>query len=263
MNKNEEKFIDELHDDELMALLNQNHLPKHIAVIMDGNGRWAEKRGLPRIAGHQEGIHSVREMVTLSRELGIGALTIYGFSIENWKRPSQEIHELMVLLEEYLEKELETMMEHSIRFKTIGRIDRLPETVRKWLAKVEEKTRRNDKMIFTIALSYGGRTEIADAARAMARECLEGRLKLEDIEEEEFSLFLGTRGLVDPDLMIRTSGEARISNFLLWQLAYTELYFTETLWPDFRRRDFLLALVDYQQRERRFGLVSEQIQGRK
>jgi len=169
----------------------------------------------------------------------------------------------MVLLEEYLEKELETMMEHSIRFKTIGRIDRLPETVRKWLAKVEEKTRRNDKMIFTIALSYGGRTEIVDAARAMAKECLEGRMKLEDIEEEEFALFLGTRGLVDPDLMIRTSGEARISNFLLWQLAYTELYFTETLWPDFRRRDFLLALVDYQQRERRFGLVSEQIQGRK
>ncbi|HEX9758509.1 MAG TPA: isoprenyl transferase [Nitrospiria bacterium] len=263
MKKSEENFAEELNVEDLMALLNRNHLPKHIAIIMDGNGRWAEKRGLPRIAGHQEGIHSVREMVTLSRELDIGALTIYAFSLENWKRPSQEIHELMVLLEEYLEKELETMMEHSIRFKTIGRMERLPETVRGCLARVEEETSHNDKMTLTIALSYGGRTEIVDAARALMKECLEGRMKLEDIEEEEFSLFLGTRGMVDPDLMIRTSGEARISNFLLWQLAYTELYFTETLWPDFRRRDFLLALLDYQQRERRFGLVSDQIHGRK
>ncbi len=259
----EDKFLEGLGEDNLLSLLNRDHLPQHVAIIMDGNGRWAEKRGLPRIAGHREGIQSVREVVTLTGELGIKALTIYAFSIENWKRPVQEIQDLMVFLEEYLKKELKTMMENGIRFKTIGRIERLPESVRKLLGQVEQETQGNDKMTLTVALSYGGRTEIVDAARAIAKECVEGRLKLEEIDEKEFSFFLGTTGLVDPDLMIRTSGEARISNFLLWQVAYTELYFTKTLWPDFRRRDFLLAMLEYQDRERRFGLVSEQIHGRK
>ncbi len=263
MSRNNHKFLEELDQEGLMSMLNRDHLPKHVAIIMDGNGRWAERRGLPRIAGHQEGIKSVRDVVTFCRELGIDALTIYAFSVENWRRPAQEIQELMHLLEEYLRRELETIMEHSIRFKTIGRIEKLPATVRRWVARVEEETQHNNKMTLTIALSYGGRTEIVDAARAIAKECLEGRMTLEEIQEEEFSQFLDTQGLMDPDLTIRTSGEARISNFLLWQMAYTELYFTDTLWPDFRRRDFLLALLDYQHRERRFGLVSEQIQGGK
>jgi len=263
MDRNNSQYLDELNTEEQMDLLNRVLLPKHIAIIMDGNGRWAERRGLPRIAGHQQGIRSVREVVTLSRELGIEALTIYAFSNENWKRPKLEIQELMFLLEEYLKLELKTMMEQSIQFKTLGRMDRLPKIIRYWIERVEKETRHNDKMVLTVALAYSGRDEIVEAARGMAKECLEGKRTLDQFEESDFSHFLGTNGLGDPDLMIRTSGEARISNFLLWQVAYTELYFTETLWPDFRRREFLLALLDYQNRERRFGLVSEQIHGRK
>ena len=263
MDQNNNQYLEELSTDEQMDLLNRDLLPKHVAIIMDGNGRWAERRGLPRISGHQQGIQSVREVVTLSRELGIEALTIYAFSNENWSRPKLEIRELMVLLEEYLKLELKTMMDQSIRFKTLGRIDRLPKIVKYWIERVEKETRQNDKMLLTVALAYSGRDEIVEAARLMAKECLEGKRTLEQFEESDFSRFLGTGGLVDPDLMIRTSGEARISNFLLWQVAYTELYFTETLWPDFRRQEFLMALLDYQNRERRFGLVSEQIHGRK
>lgn len=263
MGQNNKQYLQELNTDEQMELLNRALIPKHVAIIMDGNGRWAERRSLPRIAGHQQGIQSVREVVTLSRELGIEALTIYAFSNENWKRPKLEIQELMFLLEEYLKLELNTMMDQSIRFKTLGRMDRLPKIIRYWIERVEKETRQNDKMLLTVALAYSGRDEIVQAARGMAKECLEGKRTLEQFDEIDFSRFLGTDGLVDPDLMIRTSGEARISNFLLWQMAYTELYFTKTLWPDFRRHEFLLALLDYQNRERRFGLVSNQVQGRK
>jgi len=244
----------------LVALLRKGVLPKHVAVIMDGNGRWAERQGLPRIAGHRAGIQSVREAVTLCRELGIQALTMYAFSTENWQRPQAEVSMLMRLLEEYLQRELQTMMNNGIRFKTIGRIDRLPVSVQDWIRKVEETTVSNKQMILTIALSYSGRTEMLDAVRRLLKDYDRKLIAPDDIGEEFFSSYLSTDGLPDPDLLIRTSGEMRISNFLLWQSAYTELYFTKTLWPDFRRRDFLLALLDYHQRERRFGLAGEQIQ---
>jgi undecaprenyl diphosphate synthase len=224
---------------------------------MDGNGRWAEQRLLPRIAGHRAGIRSVKETVTFCREIGISALTIYAFSVENWKRPQAEIDELMTLLEEYLRRELMTLMENRIRFRTIGRIERLPASVTRWIEKVERETRDNDRMVLTIALSYGGRSEILDAVRRLLADVEAGKILAEDLDEKLFGNYLYTRDLPDPDLMIRTSGEARISNFLLWQSAYTELYFTPTLWPDFRKKDLLLALLDYQRRERRFGLVPE------
>ncbi len=242
---------------DLMELLDRAHLPRHIAIIMDGNGRWAQSRRLPRIAGHREGINSVRETVTLCRELGISALTIYAFSIENWFRPREEIDELMLLLEEYLERELENLMKNAIRFRTIGETRRLPRSVVSWIEKVEKETAANGEMTLTIALSYGGRTEIVDAVRRVAEEVSRGRLAIADISSEIFSRYLYAPDLPEPDLLIRTSGEARISDFLLWQVAYTELYFTKTCWPDFRRRELLEALIDYQNRERRFGRVSD------
>ena len=244
---------------ELLSLLRKGHLPRHVAVIMDGNGRWAKQRGLPRIAGHQAGIQSVKEAVTLCRELGIEALTMYAFSAENWRRPQGEVSTLMHLLEEYLQRELETMMENRIRFRTIGRIDRLPASVADWIRRVEEKTASNKEMMLTIALSYSGRMEMLDAVQRLLKDYDHKLIAPEELSEELFSSYLATDGLPDPDLLIRTSGEMRISNFLLWQLAYTELYFTKTLWPDFRRHDFLLALRDYHLRERRFGLSGEQI----
>jgi undecaprenyl diphosphate synthase len=245
---------------DLLALLRNGDLPKHVAVIMDGNGRWAERQGLPRIAGHRAGIQSVREAVTLCRELGIQALTMYAFSTENWQRPQAEVSMLMRLLEEYLQRELQTMMNNGIRFKTIGRTDRLPVSVQDWIRKVEETTASNKQMVLTIALSYSGRTEMLDAVRRILKDYDRKLITPDELGEELFSSYLSTDGLPDPDLLIRTSGEMRISNFLLWQSAYTELYFTKTLWPDFRRRDLLLALLDYHQRERRFGLAGEQIQ---
>jgi undecaprenyl diphosphate synthase len=244
-------------EEAMLSRVDRSNLPKHVAIIMDGNGRWAEQRLLPRIAGHRAGIRSVRETVTFCREIGISALTIYAFSVENWKRPQVEIDELMTLLEEYLRKELMTLMENRIRFRTIGRIDRLPASVVRWIEKVERETRDNDRMVLTIALSYGGRSEILDGVRHLLADVEAGKILAEDLDEKIFGNYLYTKDLPDPDLMIRTSGEARISNFLLWQSAYTELYFTPTLWPDFRRKDLLLALLDYQRRERRFGLVPE------
>jgi undecaprenyl diphosphate synthase len=244
-------------EEQLLELIDKDRLPKHVAIIMDGNGRWAEVRGLPRIAGHKEGIQSVQEVVETSMEVGIQALTIYAFSLENWQRPAEEIGELMSLLKFYLKKELPTLMKHGIRFRTIGRRHLLPESVRAQIADTEAATRENHRMTLVIALSYGGRSEIVDAVRKIIGEHDRTGLPAESIDDKTFSGFLDTAGLADPDLMIRTSGESRISNFLLWQLAYTELYFTKTLWPDFRRRDFLQALLDYQRRERRFGLVLE------
>ena len=247
-----------LSEDRLLKLIDKNRLPRHVAIIMDGNGRWAETRGLPRIAGHREGIRSVREIVTLARELEIQALTIYAFSLENWQRPQKEIDFLMVLLEKYIKEELHTIVKNGIKFRTIGRVERLPESVVRQLEDAEARTSKNNKMVLTAALSYGGRAEIVDAISRMLEDSQSGKLDAEKVDETCVSRYLSTEGLPDPDLMIRTSGETRISNFLLWQMAYTELYFTAILWPDFRRREFLEALFEYQRRDRRFGLVKDQ-----
>jgi undecaprenyl diphosphate synthase len=253
--KDSEKWSEET----LFGMLDSQNLPKHVAIIMDGNGRWAAQKNLPRIAGHRRGIQSVREIVTFSRKLGIETLTLFAFSNENWNRPAPEISQLMMLLERYLKQELKTMMENQIRFRTIGQIERLPSSVVRMIRSVEEKTEQNKKMMLILALSYGGRAEIVDAVRRIMEEFQEEKISIKDLDETLFSNYLYTQEIPEPDLMIRTSGEVRISNFLLWQLAYTELYFTKTFWPDFRRKDFLLALLDYQGRERRFGSVKEQI----
>jgi undecaprenyl diphosphate synthase len=247
--------LDHLSDTELTAKLEPDLLPKHVAVIMDGNGRWAELRGLPRIAGHREGINSVREMTTQCLELGIQALTIYAFSQENWNRPTQEISALMALLEHYLSTERASLVEQRVRLRTIGRLELLPQTAQHWVRTAEKETAHLDRMVLTVALSYGGRAEIVDAVRALLNDAHAGTIQPEHVDETMIQQYLYTHPLPDPDLLIRTSGETRISNFLLWQLAYTELCFTPTLWPDFRRREFLLALLEYQKRERRFGRV--------
>lgn len=247
--------LDHLSEPELVAKLEPDLLPKHVAVIMDGNGRWAELRGLPRIAGHREGINSVREMITQCLELGIHALTIYAFSQENWNRPSQEINALMGLLEYYLSTERASLIEQQVRFRTIGRLELLPQSAQHWVRTTEKETAHLEKLQLTVALSYGGRAEIVDAVRGLLRDAAAGTIDPSRVDEALIQQYLYTHPLPDPDLLIRTSGETRISNFLLWQLAYTELYFTPTLWPDFRRREFLLALIEYQRRERRFGRV--------
>ncbi|MCA1957821.1 MAG: isoprenyl transferase [Nitrospira sp.] len=247
--------LDQLSESELAAKLDPELLPKHVAVIMDGNGRWAELRGLPRIEGHREGINSVREMISLCLELGIQALTIYAFSQENWNRPSQEINALMGLLEHYLSTERTGLIEQQVRFRAIGRLELLPPSARHWVRRTEQETAHLDKMTLTVALSYGGRSEIVDAVKGLLADVQAGAIDGEQIDETLFQQYLYTHPLPDPDLLIRTSGETRISNFLLWQLAYTELCFTPTLWPDFRRREFLLALLEYQKRERRFGRI--------
>lgn len=259
--KDEEENLDlgSLSYEELLELIDRERMPRHIAIIMDGNGRWARNRGFLRLAGHREGIKSVRDIVTCCREIGVKALTIYAFSAENWKRPELEVNTLMMFLEEFLRKELKTLMDNNIRFMTIGQTDKLPESVQRWLKKVIKETENNDVMVLNVALSYGGRTEIVEAIRLIARDAASGVLIPQDINSKTFSEYLYTRGLPDPDLMIRTSGETRISNFLLWQMAYTELYFTRTLWPDFRRHNLLLAILDYQHRERRFGMVEGEI----
>jgi len=255
MTKGTATSVEHLSEAELISLLDVELLPRHVAIIMDGNGRWAELRGLPRIAGHAEGIKSVREIITLCGELGIEALTIYAFSQENWKRPSAEINALMALLEQYLQSEMEALIEKGARFRAIGQIDWLPSSAREWVRRVERETAHLDKLLLNVALSYGGRSEIVDAVRRLAQDCKDGKVQPDQIDEAVMEGYLFTHGLPDPDLLIRTSGEARISNFLLWQLAYTEMYFTPTLWPDFRRREGILALLEYQKRERRFGRV--------
>ncbi|MEA3486339.1 MAG: isoprenyl transferase [Thermodesulfobacteriota bacterium] len=234
-------------------------LPRHIAIIMDGNGRWAKKNLLNRIMGHKKGAGSVRLVVRTCRELGIQYLTLYAFSIENWQRPDNEVRALSSLLEEYLRLELQEMKETDIKLITIGDTGKLPETVRNVLFDVMEKTSENRGMVLNLALSYGGRDEIVDAVKRILRDS-----KLTDIDENAitkdfFSSYLHTVNIPDPDLLIRTSGEYRLSNFLLWQLAYTELYFTDVLWPEFSRDDLIEAIMDYQRRERRFGLISDQL----
>ena len=240
-------------------LLRPEALPQHIAIIMDGSGRWAKKRALNRIRGHREGAESVRDIVRVCREIGIKVLTLYAFSTENWQRPKQEVLALMKLLKGFLRSELAEMMENGIRLNSIGEIERFPDDVLKVLRDVMEQTRENKGMILNLALSYGGRDEIVRAAKNMATEVKEGRLRPEDITKELFSNYLYTHGMPEPDILIRTSGEMRISNFLLWQIAYTEVFVTNTLWPDFRREELMQILHDYQQRERRFGLTEDQI----
>ena len=235
-------------------------LPRHIAVIMDGNGRWAQKHALGRIVGHQKGAEAVRIAVKTCREIGIKCLTLYAFSVENWIRPSYEVEALMGLLETYLRSELKEMIEHNIRLTTIGNRDALKGSIKETLNDVTRKTAHNQGMTLNLALSYGGRDEIIDALKVLIRDARTGKIRDEEITKELFSSYLDTAGLPDPDLLIRTSGEYRLSNFLLWQMAYTEFYFTDVLWPDFGRDDLLDAIASYQKRERRYGLTSDQLQ---
>ena len=237
--------------------LDPTRLPRHVAIIMDGNGRWAKGRGLPRVMGHRAGIKSVRTVVTTARELGIEALTLYAFSVENWKRSRQEVDTLMRLLDDYLRRELPTLLKNQVGLNVIGRIEGLPPRVQAHLASVVAQTRPGAKMILTLALNYGGRAEILDAVRRVAAEIAAHRLRAEALDEAMFSRYLYTYGLPDPDLLIRTSGELRVSNFLLWQISYTELYITPTLWPDFGTPQFVDALRAFQQRDRRFGAVPD------
>ena len=234
-------------------------IPRHIAIIMDGNGRWAEKRRLPRIIGHQKGVETVRDVVGEARNLGLGYLTLYAFSSENWGRPEDEVSALMGLLGKFLRSELSTLLKESVRLQVIGETHRLPREIQKILEEAVQRTAGNDQMVLTLALSYGGRNEIFRAAGKIATEVREGRLRVEDLDENSFASFLDTADQPDPDLLIRTSGEKRISNFLLWQLAYAELYFTETLWPDFSAAELRQAVDEFAQRQRRFGLTGAQL----
>lgn len=228
---------------------------------MDGNGRWAELRGMPRILGHHHGVETAKAIIEECRRLGVRYLTLYAFSSENWGRPDDEVDSLMGLLNTFLERELQTMLTHHIRLNVIGAVDRLPAPVRETLVRTMERTAVNSDMVLTLALSYGARDEILRAARTLAREAQQGRLDPSGIDEEVFSGALHTAGMPDPDFLIRTSGEMRISNFLLWQLAYAEIYFTPVLWPDFSSDHLHEALAEFSRRERRYGLTTDQLQG--
>src|ERR671910_2234106 len=239
--------------------LDKTRLPQHVAIIMDGNGRWAKIRGKSRIEGHRRGKTSVRVIVELSRKIGIRFLSLYAFSTENWLRPPDEVHALMGLLEHYLAAEQAKMMRYGIRLLAVGDRSRLPGNVRSTLERVTELTRDNKKMTVILALSYSGRDEIVRMAKKVAREVRDGSYGLDDVDEGVVSAHMDTPDVPDPDLLIRTSGELRISNFYLWQIAYSELYVTPTLWPDFREQEYLQALLGYQRRRRRFGRTAEQL----
>ncbi len=241
--------------------LHSEELPGHVAIIMDGNGRWAEARGQERNAGHREGIESVRAVVRRAHELGVGTLTLYAFSLENWNRPKLEVGELMRLLEEYLEVEMPEVMEKGIRIRSIGRLDRLPPSTRNAVQTAIDMSAGNREMTLVFALSYGARQEIIDAARQLMRDAEAGKLDPERLDEKTFSAYLYAPDLPDPDLLIRTGGESRVSNFLLWQIAYSEIYTTSVMWPEFREAEFMAALDDYRLRERRFGRTSAQVSG--
>ncbi len=234
-------------------------LPRHVAIIMDGNGRWARRRFMPRIMGHRQGAKTVKEIVTAARELNIPYLTLYAFSKENWSRPVDEVNGLMELLYEYLQQELDELLGKRIRLRAIGELEALPDKVYNLLMETMDKTAKNYEMQLILALSYGGRSEIIEAAKRFAKKCINGEMALEDLDEASFRSFMYAEDIPDPDLIIRTSGEKRLSNFLLFQAAYSELYITNTLWPDFNKKEFLKALNDYRRRERRFGMTSEQI----
>ncbi|HXF48300.1 MAG TPA: isoprenyl transferase [Verrucomicrobiae bacterium] len=233
----------------------RGNLPGHIAIIMDGNGRWAKQKNLPRTEGHKAGVEAIRKVVRTAGEMGIQYLTLFAFSTENWRRPKEEVAALMQLLSDTARKELKEMMDNNLRLKTTGDIEGLPYAKRLALHQAIKKTSRNTGIILNLALNYSGRSEILAAVRKIAREVKEGKLSPSRIDEKVFESHLYTKGLPDPDLLIRTSGEKRLSNFMLWQAAYTELYITETLWPDFGEKEFLMALADYQNRQRRFGRV--------
>jgi len=235
------------------------NLPRHIAIIMDGNGRWAQQHTLGRVSGHKKGAEAVRATVRACREIGIQYLTLYAFSVENWSRPSREVNALMKLLGNYIKSELEEMMHNGIRLTMIGDLTALNASVRKLLEKAMVETKNNKNMVLNLALSYGSRDEIIRAVSRIADDLEAGKLAKKDISKELFSTYLYTADFPDPDLLIRTSGEYRLSNFLLWQSAYTEFYFTDVLWPDFQKEDLQKAITVYQKRERRFGLISEQL----
>lgn len=244
---------------DLKSQVDSKNIPEHIAVIMDGNGRWAQKQGALRIFGHKSAIKAVREVTEGSAELGVKFLTLFAFSTENWSRPKKEVDGLMELLVNTIKSEMSTLTKNNVKLNTIGDTNSLPANCRANLLEAMEETKLNTGLTLTLALSYSGRWDIVEAAKKMAVEVKENRLAPEDINSSLFDQFLNTGDMPDPELMIRTSGEKRISNFLLWQLAYTELFITETLWPDFRKKDLYEAIIDYQQRERRFGKVSEQV----
>ncbi|MFD2171323.1 isoprenyl transferase [Tumebacillus lipolyticus] len=228
-------------------------VPNHVAIIMDGNGRWAKRRGLPRIAGHRAGMQAVKEITTAADDIGVKVLTLYAFSTENWKRPTDEVDFLMRLPEEFLRLELETLMKRNCQIRILGYIDRLPEHTRKVVQDAERKTKDNTGLILNIALNYGSRSEILHAVKKIAQDVVDGTLAVDEIDEQVMERSLLTDGLPDPDLLIRTSGEVRLSNFLLWQSAYTEFWFTDMFWPDFKREDFFHAIREFQGRGRRFG----------
>lgn len=242
-----------------MPKIDPEKLPRHIAVIMDGNGRWAQQRSLPRVAGHQAGVEAVRQTVETCRELGVPVLTLYAFSRENWQRPKWEVKALMGLLSQFLRSEIKKLKQNDISLRAIGDLNSLPDKVRELLARAEEQTAVCRAMILNLALSYSGRSEIIRAVRNLVQDVRQGKVEAEGIDEALFEKYLYTRGLPDPDLLIRTSGEYRLSDFLIYQLAYAEIYVTKTLWPDFRKKDLVAAITEYQNRERRFGLTGEQI----
>ncbi len=244
---------------DLKSKIDLKKLPRHIAIIMDGNGRWAKEKGMPRVFGHRNGVKSVREATEAAAELGIEFLTLYAFSTENWNRPPTEVTALMSLLVETIKKEVKTLNKNNIRLQTIGNISQLPKKSHKALLQAIEDTAGNSRMTLVLALNYSAKWEIVEATRKIAAMVKAGEINGEDIDETVFSDALATKDIPDPELLIRTSGEARISNFLLWQIAYTELYFTNTLWPDFRKNHLHGAILDYQNRERRFGKISEQL----
>jgi len=244
---------------QLKSQINSSKLPKHVAVIMDGNGRWAKQRGKLRIFGHKNGVNAVRETVETAAELGIDVLTLYAFSTENWNRPKKEVNMLMSLLVSSLKKELKLFIDNNISLRTIGNIDLLPKKTKKELNEVVEKTKNNTHLILNLALSYSSKEEIINAFKNISKKIVNNELLIEEIDENIINNHLYTRNLPNVDLVIRTSGEKRISNFLLWQIAYAELYFTSVFWPDFNKEEFYKAILDYQQRERRFGKTSEQL----
>ena len=239
--------------------IDTSRLPEHIAIIMDGNGRWAKAQGKHRIFGHKNGVKAVREVTEGCAEIGVKHLTLYAFSTENWNRPKMEVSALMELLFLTIGKEIKTLQKNNIRLNAIGHLHNLPESNRKALTEVMEATKNNTRMTLTLALSYGSREELTEAAKKIAIDFKDGRITLDEINQQTMGDHLYTKGMPDPELMIRTSGEHRISNFLLWQLAYTELYFTEKFWPEFSKNDLYQAIYDFQNRERRFGMTSEQI----
>jgi len=239
--------------------IDKNKVPKHIAIIMDGNGRWAKKRGLLRVFGHEKGAKAVRETIEAAGESGVTHLTLYAFSTENWNRPKAEVDKLMNLLVSSLKKEFKTLNENNIKLCAIGNLEELPAKANKELTEVIEKTKDNDKLVLTLALSYGSRNEIVETVKGIAEKVKNNIISIENIDDSIINQHLYTRNLPEVDLLIRTSGEQRISNFLLWQIAYAELYFTDVLWPDFKKEDLYKAILNYQNRERRFGKTSEQL----